>query len=295
MKKALALVIAAYLLTALTVSAAATGNFVKSPTVQPLPIAEDTAFEVVTRDNRPVDGEIVVVPANDGNVGKYYIKTVADNTVEAVMWLTPYGDRDRLNDLGSKKSSNRILKALPQNGVESAEELMLLARADIESFDTDFTKWKSIWSDDASAVFEKTKNRDVSVGSLFDIMVVPSQDPAVGTDHTYGISISMDGEELSNFAAVMHFNRFQSWEYIPSEVDHTNGNISFVINSANLSPFAVAVCLPGAGSSGSDGEPTSPQTGETGDFSGRLLCGIVLASVCLVALYGERKLRDRVR
>ena len=300
MKRMLTLLLALLLTAGLTVSAFAAGNFTKSPTVQPLPMKPGTLPQVVDDKGNPVTGNenkpIEVIPVTDESDGKYKITGDSINGCNVTMWVTPYGEKSRLVTLDEGKNPDQSVIAKQE---VDAKDRLEVARADIDQFDSNFTEWKGIWKKDAHEVLEKTKNRDVTVVSVFDVTIwcdthTHEQLSDNVHHHIHNISLKLDENQLKNFVSLMHFNKNYVWEYVPSVVDEAASTISFSVDCANLSPFAIVAYSEGGshggGGGGSEtGEPTSPQTGEIGNGGYWMSCGMFFAVAGVTALYRQKK------
>lgn len=286
MKKMLALLLALLLTTGLTVSAFAAGNFTKSPTVQPLPMKPGTLPQVVDDNGDPVTGNedtITVVPETDGSNGKYKIEGDSKDGCKVTLWVTSYGDKARLD--GKDVGVN------PDYVTVDAEDRIEAARADIDSFDSNFSGWRQIWGEKAPQLAAQAKNRQLAVVSVFDVSIWCDKHTHAelsngGIHHIHNISLELDENQLKDFVSLMHFNKDYAWEYVPSVVDKAARTISFSVDCENLSPFAIVAYSEGGGETG---EPTSPQTGEVSNIGYWLSCGTFLAAVGVTTLYRMKK------
>ena len=299
MKRMLALMMALLLAAALAVPAMAANNFTKSPTVQPLPIVTDPTKppQVVDQNGDPVTGNenepIAVVPETDGSDGKYEITGDSKDGCNVTMWITSYGDKARL--LNIDEAANPNMSVIAKDEVD-AKDRIEAARADIDSFDSDFSKWKNIWRNAAPELFQQAQNRQLAVVAVFDVSIWcdkhTHEQLSKDIHHIHWISLKIDKEQVGNFGALMHFNKDYEWEYIPSTFDYENSIITFQIECENLSPFAIAAYSEGGshhGDGGETGEPTSPQTGEVSNIGYWLSCGTFLAAVGVTTLYRMKK------
>lgn len=299
MKKLLALMMALLLATALAVPTMAANNFTKSPTVQPLPIVVDPTKppQVVDQNGNPVtgnEGPITVVPETDGRDGKYEITGDSKDGCNVTMWVTSYGDKARL--LNIDEDTNPDTSVIAKAEVD-AKDRIEAARADIDTFDSNFTEWKEIWKEDAPQLAAQAQNRQLAVVAVFDVSIWcdTHTHAELSNDvihHIHWISLKIDKEQVGNFGALMHFNKNYKWEYIPCVMDYENSIITFQIDCANLSPFAIAAYSEGGshhGDGGETGEPTSPQTGEIGNSGYWMSCGMFFAVAGMTALYRQKK------
>lgn len=302
MKRMLALLLVLLLTAGLTVSAFAAGNFTMSPTVQKLPIVTDPTKppqvvdakgnQVIGNENEP----ITVVPKTDGRDGKYEITGDSKDGCNVTMWVTSYGDKARLFDID--KDTNPDTSVIAKAKVD-AKDRIEAARADIDTFDSNFTKWKEIWEEKAPLLAEQAQNRQLAVVAVFDVSIWcdTHTHAELSNDvihHIHWISLKIDKEQVGNFGALMHFNKDYKWEYIPCVMDYANSIITFSIDCANLSPFAIAAYSEGGshhgdGGGSETGEPTSPQTGEIGNSGYWMSCGMFFAIAGVTALYRQKK------
>ena len=310
MKRMLALMMALLLTAALAVPAMAANNFTKSPTVQPLPIVVDPQIppQVVDAGGKPVviigneDKPIAVVPETDGSDGKYEITgdSLVDPTTgkkcQVTMWVTSYGDKARLLDID--EDTNPDTSVIAKAEVD-AKDRIEAARADIDTFDSNFTEWKEIWEEDAPQLAAQAQNRQLAVVAVFDVSIWcdTHTHAELSNDvihHIHWISLKIDKEQVGNFGALMHYNKNYEWKYVPSIIDYENSIITFQIDCADLSPFAIAAYSEGGshhgdGGGSETGEPTSPQTGEIGNGGYWMSCGMFFAVAGVTALYRQKK------
>ena len=289
MKRVLASMMALLLAAVLAVPAMAANNFTKSPTVQPLPVVIDPEMPPKVSDDKGNTFE--VVPETNESDGKYEIKGDSKDGCKVTLWVTSYGDKARLD--GKDEGVN------PNNVTVDAKDRIEAARADIDSFDSNFSGWRHIWEKKAPQLAAQAQNRQLTVVAVFDVSIWCNKHSheQLSNDedhHIHEISLKIDKEQVGNFGALMHFNKDYKWEYIPCVMDYANSIITFSIDCANLSPFAIAAYSEGGshhgdGGGSETGEPTSPQTGEMGNSGYWMSCGTFFAVAGVTALYRQKK------
>lgn len=168
-----------------------------------------------------------------------------DDSCNANLVITPYGDRD---DLSDDKADL----------IEDAYDYIVNSDDLTELNDT----LKKI------AAEKKINGKDLAVSDLFDLSLVGCDYP---DEHTTYV-ITLDADTLKHFVGLMYMNDNGEWEYVSDTKILSDGeHLQFTTDS--FSPFAIVV----------NTNASSGNTPQTGDDSMLGLLAAIMA-VCAVAI-----------